>query len=68
MATTTAVRGKTGERCPESGVYRFDGYTDGTSWPTPRPEEKEIALSTGEVFPPIRSASKACWWVLVRRA
>jgi hypothetical protein len=66
--TTVATRYRTGEKCPESGVYRFDGYLDGTSSPSPTSEEREIALSTGEVFPPIRSAGKACYWTLVRRA
>lgn len=68
MSTAMAARKKTGERCSESGVYRFDGYTDGTEVPTPRPEEREIPLSMGETFPPIRSSQKSCWWRLVRRA
>ena len=65
--TQTRTRFKTGETCTVSGRYRFDGYTDGTSSPPPKPEEKEIPLSRGETFPPIRSAGKACWWKLMQR-
>ncbi len=69
MTTATAVgaRRKTGETCPESGRWRFDGYLDGTSSPPPTPEEMEIPLSKGETFPPIRSSGKSCWWKLVQR-
>ncbi len=62
------ARYKTGQTCEESGVYRFDGYLDGTSSPSPTAEEREIALSRNETFPPIRSANKGCWWKLVRKA
>lgn len=68
MTVSTSTRFKTGQECNESGVYRFDGYTDGTSTPAPRSEEREIPLSRGETFPPIRSASKGCYWKLARRA
>jgi len=70
MSISTAIgsRHRTGETCPASGVYRFDGYLDGTSSPSPTADEREIALSKGETFPPIRSSSKACWWKLVRKA
>lgn len=63
----TPIRGKTGERCQVSGVYQFDGYVDGSSSPTPTQDEREIALSAPNVFPPIRSTGKACWWKLTRR-
>ena len=65
--TQTRTRFKTGEKCVVSGRYRFDGYTDGTHSPPPRPEEQEIPLSKGETFPPIRSSSKGCWWKLMQR-
>ena len=68
MTVSTATRSRTGQTCQESGVYRFDGYTDGTSTPAPKPEEREIPLSKGETFPPIRSTGKACYWRLVRRS
>ena len=67
MATAVGTRFKTGEKCIESGRYRFDGYLDGTSYPAPTAEEREIPLSNGETFPPIRSTGKACWWKLMRR-
>lgn len=69
MSTGVAIgsRFRTGEKCSESGRYRFDGYLDGTSTPAPTAEEKEIPLSEGETFPPIRSAGKACWWKLMQR-
>ena len=35
MATAIGTRYKTGEKNPESGRYRFDGYLDGTTSPTP---------------------------------
>ncbi len=67
MATVIGTRFKTGETCTESGRYRFDGYLDGTSTPAPTPEEREIPLSQGKTFPPIRSSRKACWWKLMQR-
>ncbi len=62
MATAVETRFKTGETCPESGRYRFDGYLDGSYAPAPTAEEQIIPLSRGETFPPIRSSGKACWW------
>jgi hypothetical protein len=58
---TDMARYKTGEECPKTGRYRFDGYTDGTSTPQPTTDEMVIPLSKGENFPPIRSQNKACW-------
>jgi hypothetical protein len=63
MMSTT--RYKTGQECPVTGRYRFDGYTDGTSIPQPTAAEKEIPLSKGETFPPIRSTNKGCYWVKI---
>jgi hypothetical protein len=65
--SSTKTRWKTGEVCVISGRYRWDGYTDGARTPEPRPEEKDIPLSRGERFPPIRSCGKGCWWRLIRR-
>jgi len=59
------TRFQTGESCPESGRYRFDGYLDGTWSPSPTADEMEIYLSKNETFPPIRSADKGCWRVKV---
>jgi len=53
---------KTGEVAPHTGQYEFVRYTDGTTFPSPTAEERIIPLSKGEVFPPIRSANKACYW------
>lgn len=66
MQTRVALgtRFRTGETCAESGRYSFDGYLDGSSTPAPTAEERQIPLSRGETFPPIRSAGKACWWKL----
>jgi len=65
--TTVGTRYRTGQTCEVSGRYRFDGYTDGTSTPTPTAEEREIPLSRGETFPPIRSSGKACYWKLMQK-
>ena len=62
------TRYKTGQTCEASGVYRFDGYLDGTSQPEPKPHEKEIPLTERETFPPIRSSQKGCYWKLIRLA
>lgn len=67
MSTTTSIgtRFKTGQQSPHHARYQFDGYLDGTSWPSPTAEERIIELDRGETFPPIRSAEKACWWKLI---
>lgn len=59
---------KTGQQCPQSAVWKFAGYVDGSQWPPPKPEERDIPLSKGEIFPPIRSAAKAAWWRFYRDA
>ena len=56
------MRFKTGQQCTSSGRYQFDGYTDGTTTPSPTAEEKIIPLKAGETFPPIRSCNKGCFW------
>ncbi|WP_165225176.1 YjzC family protein [Aquisphaera insulae] len=66
MSTSTQVRIHTGQPCPASGIYRFDGYLDGTIYPSPLPGEREVALSRPNIAPPIRSANKGCFWLLVR--
>lgn len=55
------ARYKTGEECPKTAHYRFDGYTDGTLTPKPTSDEMVIPLAKGEIFPPVRSANKGCW-------
>lgn len=64
-ATTEKTRFRTGEESPCNARYRFDGYLDGAANPLPTREEQEIDLTYRENFPPIRSASKACWWKLL---
>jgi hypothetical protein len=63
----TKTRFRTGEESPWHALYRFDGYLDGSATPSPTAEEREIELEFDENFPPIRSASKGCWWKLHRR-
>ena len=65
FGTATKTRYRTGETCPATGRYRFDGYLDGTFSPAPTQEEREIPLTRGETFPPIRSTAKACYWVII---
>lgn len=60
--TEQRTRFKTGETSPSEATFRFDGYTDNTWTPAPTEEEKEIPMDEGDVFPPIRSTKKACWW------
>jgi hypothetical protein len=57
----------TGERAPISGVYGFVRPT-GSEPCTPTDEEREIPLSRGEAFPPIRSCAEGAVWRLVRKA
>ena len=60
-------RFKTGTTNPTSGIFVFDGYTDGTSSPAPTQAERTIPLAKDETFPPIRSCNKGCWWKLQRK-
>ncbi|NMO14029.1 YjzC family protein [Pyxidicoccus fallax] len=57
-------RFKTGDTCETSGIYAFDGYTDGMRTTTPTPGEQRITVSKGERFPPVSSARKAAYWKL----
>lgn len=57
-------RYKTGDISPAKAWYDWDGYTDGTNWPSPTAEERRIPLEKGETFSPIRSANKGAYWVL----
>lgn len=56
-----ATRHKTGEKCPHTGKYGWDGYTDGTRSPTPTADAARIPLETGETFPPCMD--KGAYWV-----
>ena len=57
---------KTGDKCPTTGSYIFDSYTDGTTTPSPTQNERVIPLRRDETFPPIRSSNKGAWWKLQR--
>lgn len=59
-------RFKTSDKCSTTGSYVFDGYVDGSTSPSPTNEERVIPLSSGETFPPVRSANKSAWWKLQR--
>lgn len=53
---------KTGQTAPASGRYKFARYTSEPPWPLPTADERTIELTTGEVFPPIRSVNRGAWW------
>jgi len=59
---------KTGQTCETTGIYAFDGYTDGSVSPQPTQEERVISLRTTQVFPPIRSSNRGAFWKLQRVA
>ena len=58
---------KTGQRAPVSGVYEYVRHLVPSSC-TPTPNEREIPLSQGEVFPPHRSCNAGVLWKLIRHA
>jgi hypothetical protein len=62
MDIAISQRFRSGQCCPESGWYIFDGYADGTLEPFPGTSELEISLEGGDVFPPIRNVEKGCYW------
>ena len=66
MPTTSSAVYRTGQVCSLSGLYQFAGYIDGTFIPSPTAEEREIRLTDGDRFPPIRSCDKGCYWAFVR--
>jgi len=57
---------KTGQTSPAHAVYAWDHYTDGTRYPLPTNEERDITLENGETFPPINSCDKGAWWRMTR--
>jgi hypothetical protein len=68
MTTQTSTRSHTGQRCEISGVYSFDGYLDGSSYPPPTAQEQREPIARHNIFPPIRSSGKGCYWKLIERA
>ncbi|MDC3418088.1 YjzC family protein [Aquibacillus salsiterrae] len=61
-------RYKTGQKSTANAYYSWDGYTDGTRYPSPTPEEQKIKLETGDVFPPINSCGKGAYWKMTSYA
>lgn len=59
---------KTGEKVPASGIYSYQGPVDGQRSCTPTREEREVPLSKGETFPPVKSCASGAKWKLTRRA
>jgi len=59
---------KTGEKATTSGVYSYQGPVDRTSSCIPTKEEREIPLSKGETFPPVKSCGTGARWKKVRDA
>ncbi|SFJ67968.1 YjzC-like protein [Halobacillus dabanensis] len=57
-----ADRYKTGEKAPEAGTYEFDGLVDGRKKDNVTEDEKQIELSNGDTFPPLRSSKEAAYW------
>jgi len=53
---------------PANAYYKWVRYTDGTTYPSPTPEEMNIKLEKGEHFPPIRSCNKGAIWEMTAYA
>lgn len=64
MTTAIGQRFKSGDHCVERGQYEFDGYLDGSSALLPALEEMEVVLRSGQLFPLVRSQSRACFWTI----
>ncbi len=57
-------RFKTGEEAPESGQYKFDGFTEGgTSDANLTEDEKKLDMEKGDRFPPVPSVNKGAYYV-----
>ena len=57
---------ETGELCPQSGIFIFSRYLDGTDFPVPREKERRVDLVEGAPFPLISSSAKHCIWKLIK--
>ena len=54
---------KTGQKCPEAGVYEFVGYVSkGIITAEPIFDELTILLAQGDAFPLVRSLNRAAYW------
>ncbi len=57
-------RFKTGEEAPESGKYKFDGFTEGDSSDANLSEnEKVLDMEKGDRFPLLPSDNKGAYYV-----
>jgi len=59
---------KTGQKAPESGLYLYNGPSNGKIGCKPTSEEMIIPLSKDETFPPIKSCGSSANWKLYRKA
>jgi hypothetical protein len=69
MEANTNSRFKSGDVCPEGGLYEYDGYVNGAFELIPYMNAIQLALRPGDLFPPIRNPLResACYW-MPRRA
>jgi len=58
---------KAGEICPETGIYHFNGYFDGSQYPRPPVNESTVKLNKGQYFPEIKSLNRPCIWELISK-
>ncbi len=59
------LRYQTGDICPETGLYDFDGFVEQADETAARLESFELPLAAGQRFPPIGEPKRACYWRLV---
>ena len=52
----------TGEMCPTTAYYAWDGYADGSFSPFPTYKEQKILLEKAQKFPAIVSCEKKAMW------
>jgi hypothetical protein len=61
-------RFRSGDRCPITGLYTFDGYlNESTTSPLPPLDQRRIWLRTGERLPSFALWVEDAWWKLVAR-
>jgi hypothetical protein len=56
------TRFRSGDLCPRTDAYRFDGYVVPGSTSLPRLGELEVIMEAGQAFPRIESNQLDCWW------
>jgi len=61
-------RFRSGDRCPITGLYTFDGYVnESTTSPLPSLDQRRIWLGAGERLPSFALWAEEAWWRLVAR-